>query len=54
MSVEDHPEYDDPPSSWQTDEPCPSCEEPMQYINEPMISGFRGHLCDNEDCPRDS
>nr|BDD45102.1 hypothetical protein 34 [bacterium] len=32
---------------------CPECGETMKYTNETMESGFRGHLCCNDDCPRD-
>lgn len=34
-------------------EPCPECDEPMDYVDEPVISGFRGFVCTNDDCPRD-
>lgn len=33
--------------------PCPTCGQPQEYVDEPMISGFSGHLCVNEECPRD-
>jgi len=32
---------------------CPECGDPMEYVEEPLTSGFRGYLCKNEECPRD-
>jgi hypothetical protein len=33
---------------------CPDCGEDREWVEEPMISGFRGFVCTNDDCPRDS
>lgn len=32
---------------------CRECGEPKEYVDEPLISGFRGYLCTNEVCPID-
>jgi hypothetical protein len=32
---------------------CPECGATMKYVDEPMVSGFRGHLCTNDECGRD-
>lgn len=32
---------------------CPECGVEQTYVDEPMISGFSGYLCTNDDCPRD-
>lgn len=31
---------------------CPKCDETRRYVDEPLLSGFRGHICQNEECPR--
>lgn len=33
---------------------CDECSKEKEYVDEPMISGFRGYLCTNENCPVDS
>ena len=33
---------------------CPDCDEDREWVEEPMISGFRGFVCTNDDCARDS
>ena len=33
---------------------CDECGEPKAYVDEPMVSGFRGYLCVNDDCVMDS
>lgn len=32
---------------------CHDCGEPQEWVDEPVISGFRGFVCTNSDCPRD-
>lgn len=33
---------------------CKKCGEEKEHIDEPMVSGFVGYLCTNDNCPRDS
>ena len=33
---------------------CPDCETEREFVDEPMVSGFRGYVCLNNECPRDS
>ena len=33
---------------------CEECGEQKEYVDEPMMSGFRGYLCTNDDCVFDS
>lgn len=46
------PAATDPPSA--DGPPCPDCDEPRTFVDEPIISGFRGHVCVNDDCARDA
>jgi len=32
---------------------CPDCGEEREWVEEPQISGVRGFICTNTDCPRD-
>jgi hypothetical protein len=32
---------------------CDECGVEKEYVDEPMMSGYRGYLCTNESCPRD-
>lgn len=32
---------------------CDECGEPKEYVDEPVMSGFRGYVCTTEDCPED-
>lgn len=34
--------------------PCPECGEKRERVDEPLVSGFVGYLCLNDDCPMDS
>jgi hypothetical protein len=33
---------------------CSLCGEEKEFVDEPIISGFRGYLCTNDDCAYDS
>jgi hypothetical protein len=33
---------------------CRECDEPKNYVYEPIITGFTGFVCTNEDCMMDS
>lgn len=33
---------------------CDECGEEKEFVDEPMISGFRGYLCTTDDCVVDS
>lgn len=33
---------------------CRECGEEMEYVEEPMVSGFVGYICTNDDCEIDS
>lgn len=33
---------------------CENCGERREWVEEPLVSGFRGFVCTNDDCPRDS
>lgn len=37
-----------------SDEICGECGEEKEYVDEPIISGFRGYLCVNDECKTDS
>ena len=32
---------------------CDECGVEKELVEEPMISGFTGHICVNDDCPED-
>jgi hypothetical protein len=32
---------------------CDGCDEPKEYVDEPMVSGYRGWVCPNEGCHYD-
>lgn len=34
--------------------PLCECGKTKEYVNEPIISGFRGYLCTNDNCSVDS
>lgn len=43
------------PENWEQKIPrCDECGEVKEYVEEPMMSGFRGLLCVNDDCVIDS
>jgi len=31
---------------------CPKCDIEMKYVEEPLVSGFVGYVCTNENCQR--
>lgn len=33
---------------------CEKCGNEKTYVDEPMISGFRGYICTNDNCAVDS
>lgn len=37
-----------------SDTTCDECGVPKEYVDEPLMSGFRGYLCTTDGCPVDS
>ena len=43
------------PENWNDEVmTCNECGEEKEYVEEPMVSGFKGYLCVNDDCVMDS